>query len=108
MCICYLFSQSQEPYLYIIRKQNRESPTSVIPLATYYCLNGNVYKVIDFLLHRDAFYSFLSLLTLTHLQKVKGHKRWFVFIVTHFSFSKRLKYEYIITIIIHNSYFEGY
>ncbi|KAJ1924258.1 Mediator of RNA polymerase II transcription subunit 6 [Tieghemiomyces parasiticus] len=35
------------PTLFIIRKQRRRSPNEVIPLATYYILNGNIYQSPD-------------------------------------------------------------
>ncbi|RKP36953.1 mediator complex, subunit Med6, partial [Dimargaris cristalligena] len=35
------------PTLFIIRKQRRKSPNEVIPLATYYIINGNIYQSPD-------------------------------------------------------------
>jgi len=37
----------QEPILYVIRKQQRHSPTRVTPLADYYITNGIVYQAPD-------------------------------------------------------------
>ncbi|XP_063221750.1 mediator of RNA polymerase II transcription subunit 6 [Bacillus rossius redtenbacheri] len=39
----------QEPILYVIRKQNRYSPTQVTPLADYYIIAGIVYQAPDLL-----------------------------------------------------------
>lgn len=38
---------AQEPILYVIRKQDRKSPTSATPLAVYYILAGTVYQAPD-------------------------------------------------------------
>ncbi|KAK7103867.1 mediator of RNA polymerase II transcription subunit 6-like [Littorina saxatilis] len=38
---------AQEPILYVIRKQNRHSPTQVTPLADYYIIGGIVYQGPD-------------------------------------------------------------
>jgi len=40
----YTVVESLEPYLYVIRKSRRESPTDVTPLASFYCLNGVIYQ----------------------------------------------------------------
>eukprot|EP01102_Stenamoeba_stenopodia_P013920 TRINITY_DN4570_c0_g1_i2.p1 TRINITY_DN4570_c0_g1~~TRINITY_DN4570_c0_g1_i2.p1 ORF type:complete len:259 (+),score=59.18 TRINITY_DN4570_c0_g1_i2:198-974(+) len=39
----YQVVDSNPPFLYVIRKQHRESPDEVHPLATYYIINGVVY-----------------------------------------------------------------
>ncbi|XP_063040685.1 mediator of RNA polymerase II transcription subunit 6 isoform X2 [Engraulis encrasicolus] len=43
----YILLHVQEPILYIIRKQQRQSPTQVIPLADYYIIAGVVYQAPD-------------------------------------------------------------
>jgi len=43
----YVLLISQEPILYVIRKQHRTSPTQVIPLAHYYVIAGKVYQAPD-------------------------------------------------------------
>lgn len=43
----YFLLHAQEPILYIIRKQQRQSPTQVIPLADYYIIAGVVYQAPD-------------------------------------------------------------
>ncbi|KAA8581862.1 hypothetical protein FQN60_008602 [Etheostoma spectabile] len=43
----YILLHAQEPILYIIRKQQRQSPTQVIPLADYYIIVGVVYQAPD-------------------------------------------------------------
>ncbi|XP_049596898.1 mediator of RNA polymerase II transcription subunit 6 isoform X2 [Syngnathus scovelli] len=43
----YILLHAQEPILYIIRKQQRQSPTQVIPLADYYIIIGVVYQAPD-------------------------------------------------------------
>ena len=43
--ICHL----QEPYLFIIRKIYRESPTKIVPIAYYSVINGNIYQCPDLL-----------------------------------------------------------
>ncbi|KAG9509568.1 Mediator of RNA polymerase II transcription subunit 6, partial [Fragariocoptes setiger] len=43
----YRLHLSQEPILYVIRKQHRHSPTHVQPLADYYILAGVVYQAPD-------------------------------------------------------------
>ncbi|KAJ1962545.1 Mediator of RNA polymerase II transcription subunit 6, partial [Dimargaris xerosporica] len=35
------------PTLFIIRKQRRRSPSEVVPLATFYIINGNIYQSPD-------------------------------------------------------------
>uniref|UniRef100_A0A674P068 Mediator of RNA polymerase II transcription subunit 6 n=1 Tax=Takifugu rubripes TaxID=31033 RepID=A0A674P068_TAKRU len=44
--LCLIFSQ-MEPILYIIRKQQRQSPTQVIPISDYYIIAGVVYQAPD-------------------------------------------------------------
>jgi len=39
----YQVVDANPPFLYVIRKQHRESPDEVHPLATYYIINGVVY-----------------------------------------------------------------
>ncbi|XP_006632732.1 mediator of RNA polymerase II transcription subunit 6 [Lepisosteus oculatus] len=43
----YILLHAQEPILYIIRKQQRQSPSQVIPLADYYIIAGVVYQAPD-------------------------------------------------------------
>ncbi|XP_051252025.1 mediator of RNA polymerase II transcription subunit 6 isoform X2 [Dicentrarchus labrax] len=43
----YILLHAQEPILYIIRKQQRQSPTQVIPMADYYIIAGVVYQAPD-------------------------------------------------------------
>uniref|UniRef100_A0A3B5AKD2 Mediator of RNA polymerase II transcription subunit 6 n=1 Tax=Stegastes partitus TaxID=144197 RepID=A0A3B5AKD2_9TELE len=43
----YILLHAQEPILYIIRKQQRQSTTQVIPLADYYIIAGVVYQAPD-------------------------------------------------------------
>uniref|UniRef100_A0A7N8YLF7 Mediator of RNA polymerase II transcription subunit 6 n=1 Tax=Mastacembelus armatus TaxID=205130 RepID=A0A7N8YLF7_9TELE len=43
----YILLHAQEPILYIIRKQQRQSSTQVIPLADYYIIAGVVYQAPD-------------------------------------------------------------
>ncbi|CDR00494.1 unnamed protein product [Oncorhynchus mykiss] len=43
----YILLHAQEPILYIIRKQQRQSPTQVIPLSDYYIIAGVVYQAPD-------------------------------------------------------------
>lgn len=43
----FVVVQSNPPFLYVIRKQQRRSPTEVRPLATYYILNENIYQSPD-------------------------------------------------------------
>uniref|UniRef100_A0A667ZGT2 Mediator of RNA polymerase II transcription subunit 6 n=1 Tax=Myripristis murdjan TaxID=586833 RepID=A0A667ZGT2_9TELE len=43
----YILLHAQEPILYIIRKQQRQSATQVIPLADYYIIAGVVYQAPD-------------------------------------------------------------
>jgi mediator of RNA polymerase II transcription subunit 6 len=49
----YALVEAQEPNIYIIRKQQRESPTVCVPLKTYYCLNSVVYQVCEVLSMRN-------------------------------------------------------
>jgi hypothetical protein len=41
----YVLVEANEPTLFIIRKQSRESPTLTTPLDLFYVLNGVIYKV---------------------------------------------------------------
>lgn len=43
----YTLHYAQEPILYIIRKQQRQSPNQVIPLSDYYIIAGVVYQAPD-------------------------------------------------------------
>lgn len=43
----YILLHVQEPILYVIRKQHRNSPTTAIPLADYYIIAGVVYQAPD-------------------------------------------------------------
>uniref|UniRef100_A0AAY5EE39 Mediator of RNA polymerase II transcription subunit 6 n=1 Tax=Electrophorus electricus TaxID=8005 RepID=A0AAY5EE39_ELEEL len=43
----YILLHAQEPILYIVRKQQRQSPTQVIPVADYYIIAGVVYQAPD-------------------------------------------------------------
>merc|ERR1719239_1640170 len=43
----YTLLHFQEPILYVIRKQNRISPTQATPLADYYIIAGTVYQGPD-------------------------------------------------------------
>ncbi|XP_055394462.1 mediator of RNA polymerase II transcription subunit 6 isoform X2 [Bubalus kerabau] len=43
----YILLHAQEPILFIIRKQQRQSPTQVIPLADYYIIAGVIYQAPD-------------------------------------------------------------
>ncbi|KAG1667341.1 Mediator of RNA polymerase II transcription subunit 6 [Nymphon striatum] len=43
----YVLLHTQEPILYVVRKQHRHSPTQVIPLADYYIIAGVVYQAPD-------------------------------------------------------------
>ncbi|XP_023691749.1 mediator of RNA polymerase II transcription subunit 6 isoform X2 [Paramormyrops kingsleyae] len=43
----YILLHAQEPILYIIRKQQRQSPTQVTPLSDYYIIAGVVYQAPD-------------------------------------------------------------
>uniref|UniRef100_A0A8C7ZB20 Mediator of RNA polymerase II transcription subunit 6 n=1 Tax=Oryzias sinensis TaxID=183150 RepID=A0A8C7ZB20_9TELE len=43
----YILLHAQEPILYIIRKQQRQSPTQVVPLADFYIIAGVVYQAPD-------------------------------------------------------------
>ncbi|XP_046343546.1 mediator of RNA polymerase II transcription subunit 6-like isoform X2 [Haliotis rufescens] len=43
----YILLHVQEPILYVIRKQFRQSPTQVSPLAMYYIIGGIVYQAPD-------------------------------------------------------------
>ncbi|KAG8453957.1 hypothetical protein GDO86_000545 [Hymenochirus boettgeri] len=43
----YILLHAQEPILFIIRKQQRQSPTQVVPLADYYIIAGVIYQAPD-------------------------------------------------------------
>ncbi|XP_055329540.1 mediator of RNA polymerase II transcription subunit 6-like [Paramacrobiotus metropolitanus] len=43
----FVLAYSQEPILYIIKKQERKSPVEVHPIAVYYILAGTVYQAPD-------------------------------------------------------------
>uniref|UniRef100_A0A8C5PK87 Mediator of RNA polymerase II transcription subunit 6 n=1 Tax=Leptobrachium leishanense TaxID=445787 RepID=A0A8C5PK87_9ANUR len=43
----YILLHAQEPILFIIRKQQRQSPTQVIPFADYYIIAGVIYQAPD-------------------------------------------------------------
>ncbi|KAF1396799.1 Mediator of RNA polymerase II transcription subunit 6, partial [Eudyptes chrysocome] len=43
----YILLHAQEPILFIIRKQQRQSPTQAIPLADYYIIAGVIYQAPD-------------------------------------------------------------
>lgn len=43
----YILLHSKEPILYVIRKQQRHSPTYVVPLANYYIIAGVIYQAPD-------------------------------------------------------------
>merc|ERR1712150_275385 len=42
-CLLYV----QEPILYVIRKQNRNSPSHVTPISDYYIVAGTIYQAPD-------------------------------------------------------------
>ncbi|KAG8560860.1 hypothetical protein GDO81_015164 [Engystomops pustulosus] len=43
----YILLHAQEPILFIIRKQQRQSPTQAIPLADYYIIAGVIWSTQD-------------------------------------------------------------
>ncbi|XP_073410247.1 mediator of RNA polymerase II transcription subunit 6 isoform X1 [Dendrobates tinctorius] len=43
----YILLHAQEPILFIIRKQQRQSPSQAIPLADYYIIAGVIYQAPD-------------------------------------------------------------
>ncbi|KAK2532256.1 mediator of RNA polymerase II transcription subunit 6 [Columba livia] len=43
----YILLHAQEPILFIIRKQQRQSPTQVMPMADYYIIAGVIYQAPD-------------------------------------------------------------
>lgn len=43
----YILLHVQEPILYVIRKQYRNSPTDATPMADYYIIAGTVYQAPD-------------------------------------------------------------
>lgn len=43
----YILLHTQEPILYIVRKQNRYSPTQVTPHANYHIIGGQVFQTPD-------------------------------------------------------------
>ncbi|WOK94323.1 mediator of RNA polymerase II transcription subunit 6 [Canna indica] len=40
----YALSEVMEPHLFVIRKQKRDGPEKVIPMLTYYILDGSIYQ----------------------------------------------------------------
>ncbi|CAK9174527.1 unnamed protein product [Ilex paraguariensis] len=40
----YMLSEVMEPHLFVLRKQKRDSPEKVMPMLTYYVLDGSVYQ----------------------------------------------------------------
>lgn len=40
----FVIHDTQEPHLYVIRKQHRDSPSAVTPLGFFYVLDGRVYQ----------------------------------------------------------------
>ena len=59
-----LFISEQEPILYIVRKQQRHSPTQVTPISDYYIVAGIVYQAPDL----GSVVNSRLLSTVTHLQ----------------------------------------
>lgn len=43
----YILLHVQEPILYVIRKQHRQSSTQTLPVADYYIIAGVVYQAPD-------------------------------------------------------------
>lgn len=43
----YVLAHAQEPILFVIRQQNRKSPTEVTPMADFYIIAGTVYQSPD-------------------------------------------------------------
>lgn len=43
----YILLHSKEPILFVIRKQQRHSPTYVVPIANYYIIAGVIYQAPD-------------------------------------------------------------
>ena len=43
----YILLHAQEPILYVIRKQTRQSSTQAHPIADYYIIAGTVYQAPD-------------------------------------------------------------
>ncbi|XP_040831300.1 mediator of RNA polymerase II transcription subunit 6 isoform X1 [Ochotona curzoniae] len=43
----YILLHAQEPILFIVRKQQRQSPSQVFPLADYYIIAGVIYQAPD-------------------------------------------------------------
>lgn len=43
----YTLLYVQDPILYVIRKQNRHSPSHVTPIADYYIVAGTIYQAPD-------------------------------------------------------------
>ncbi|KAJ7527269.1 hypothetical protein O6H91_16G045800 [Diphasiastrum complanatum] len=39
----YILHEAQEPHLFVLRKQKRDSPEKVTPLAMFYVLDGSIY-----------------------------------------------------------------
>jgi len=40
----YKLEHTQEPFLYVIKKQKRESPNVAVPIAIYYIINGTIFQ----------------------------------------------------------------
>ena len=64
MIFIVLFISEQEPILYIVRKQQRHSPTQVTPISDYYIVAGIVYQAPDL----GSVVNSRLLSTVTHLQ----------------------------------------
>jgi len=60
----YVLLHVQEPILYIVRKQQRHSPTQVTPISDYYIVAGIVYQAPDL----GSVVNSRLLSTVTHLQ----------------------------------------
>ncbi len=45
----YILLHVQDPILFVIRKQHRQSATQTVPLADYYIIAGVVYQAPDLL-----------------------------------------------------------
>lgn len=43
----YILLHVQEPILYVVRKQHRQSPTHTVPVADYYIIAGVAYQAPD-------------------------------------------------------------
>ena len=40
----YILHEAQEPHLFVMRKQKRDSAEKVTPLSMYYILDGSIYQ----------------------------------------------------------------